>query len=136
MQLTIAFSALLALASLAAASPAPAEAVEKRGDSYNCFAASINGANKFSAVKQLNVLLDDYQTVIANGAIATQFAGSAIAYVCNFSGVDIQADAQDVLDYDNSINDHCGSSTAGRVRLDSGLEYGRTAAGKPFCDGS
>ncbi|EKM51674.1 uncharacterized protein PHACADRAFT_212306 [Phanerochaete carnosa HHB-10118-sp] len=111
------------------------EPLEKR-DSYNCFAATFSGGDKLSAVNALYNLLDDYPIVNSNGAIATQYADNAIVYVCNFSGADISANAQDVKNYDNSINNACGSSTAGRVLLSSGLEYGRTAAGKPFCDGS
>ena len=80
--------------------------------------------------------------------------GSGLVYVCNFDTVSSQtANANDVHPEDNKINNACGSNTAGRDRFSSkstrpastnyhthpivgGIEHGRTAAGKPFCDGS
>ncbi|GJE91647.1 hypothetical protein PsYK624_077970 [Phanerochaete sordida] len=131
MKPTAALTALTALACTAIASP-----LMRRNDSYACFQATVNGAEKFTAVKALSVLLANYSTVIPGGGIATEFGNNAVVYVCNFSGANIDADPQANLNYDININSHCGPSTAGRVRLDSGLEYGRTAIGKAFCDGS
>lgn len=105
-----------------------------------CFAASVNGGYKWNAVQSLYSILADHPSVPANGAIATQYgqcgaaistisladsgtaatASNSIAYICNYNTQNSQnANAQDAITFDTTINNACGSSTAGRYRLDS-----------------
>lgn len=127
MKLTAALTALLASAYVAYGA-----------DSYACFQATFNSAEKTTAVKALSVLLSSYGSVIPNGGISYQFgesapavrcparcagterraANNAIAYVCNFSGANITALANQTISYDSALNSKCGNSTSGRVRLD------------------
>ncbi|OTA67237.1 hypothetical protein K449DRAFT_462188 [Hypoxylon sp. EC38] len=98
-----------------------------------CFKAKFDKDDKRIGLSDLGDIMDRYGYVGKKSAFSVQYY-TAIAYVCNYSTVDIACDRGTSGKVNAGLDARCHDNVAARGDYRSGISYGRTAKGKPFCN--
>ncbi|KAI1100260.1 hypothetical protein F4804DRAFT_53801 [Jackrogersella minutella] len=98
-----------------------------------CFSAKFDKNDKRVGLSDLGDIMDRYGTVSAGTSISVQYY-SVITYVCNYSTVTINCDRGTSGKVNVGLDMSCKDNVAARGDYRSGISYGRTAKGKPFCN--
>ncbi|KAI0834678.1 hypothetical protein F5Y06DRAFT_150071 [Hypoxylon sp. FL0890] len=108
--------------------------LEKRlAFTVKCFSAKFDKGDKRIALSDLGDIMDRYGYVGKKSAFSVQYY-TAIAYVCNYSTVSIACDRGTSGKVNAGLDAHCHDNVAARGDYKSGISYGRTEKGKPFCN--
>ncbi|KAI2466063.1 hypothetical protein F4781DRAFT_407062 [Annulohypoxylon bovei var. microspora] len=98
-----------------------------------CFSAKFDKNDKRVGLSDLGDIMDRYGTLAAKTMFSVQYY-SVITYVCNYSTVRINCDRGTSGKVNAGLDQSCHDNVAARGDYRSGISYGRTAKGKPFCN--
>ncbi|KAI1458853.1 hypothetical protein F4805DRAFT_105359 [Annulohypoxylon moriforme] len=98
-----------------------------------CFSAKFDKDDKRIGLSDLGDIMDRYGVLKSKTSFSVSYY-TAIAYVCNYSTVSISVDRGTSGKVNAALDQSCHDNVAARGDYPSGISYGRTAKGKPFCN--
>ncbi|KAI1085381.1 hypothetical protein F5B20DRAFT_918 [Whalleya microplaca] len=98
-----------------------------------CFKATFDTNDKRVGLQDLGDIMDRYKTLEGGGSLVYTYY-TAVLYACNYSTSRINLSRGTSNKVHSNLDSKCGSNTAARGDYKSGLSYGRTKKGKPYCN--